>query len=377
MSNLDQNLNEQQNPIVLNPSGEKANFFGLTLSDLENLLQGLGKEKFRAQQVYKWVYEKKTFDFHQMSNLAKNFREELPQYLDLSLPKILKHLKSEDGTQKFLFDMGNGDSVESVVIPSDDRLTLCISSEVGCNMACKFCFTAKQKLKKRLKASDIVGQFLQVKFALPEGARLTNIVFMGMGEPLDNPDAVFKAIQILTSDWGCNISRKKITVSTSGLVPEMWRVADAKVRLAVSLNGASDEVRSQVMPINNKYPIKQLLEACREHYRVSKDKITFEYVLLKGVTDSLDDARKLYKLTKSIPCKINLIPFNEHPGSDYTRPTDEAVRAFQNELIYLGAHVLLRKTMGRDIYAACGQLNATYLKNLSMTKEPNSNTISL
>lgn len=376
MSDLDQSLNEQQNISALNSTGEKANFFGLTLTDLENLLQGLGKEKFRAQQVYKWVYEKKTFDFHQMSNLAKNFREELPQYLELSLPKILKHLKSEDGTQKFLFDMGNGDSVESVVIPSDDRLTLCISSEVGCNMACKFCFTAKQKLKKRLKASDIVGQFLQVKFALPEGARLTNIVFMGMGEPLDNPDAVFKAIQILTSDWGCNVSRKKITVSTSGLVPEMWRVADAKVRLAVSLNGSSDEVRSQVMPINNKYPLKQLLEACREHYRVSKDKITFEYVLLKGVTDSLEDARKLYKLTKSIPCKINLIPFNEHPGSDYIRPSDEAVRAFQNELIYLGAHVLLRKTMGRDIYAACGQLNATYLKNLSMTKESNSNTIS-
>jgi 23S rRNA (adenine2503-C2)-methyltransferase len=372
---------------------EKVNFFGLTLTDLENLLQGMGKEKFRAQQVYKWVYEKKTFDFLQMSNLAKNFREELPQYLDLSLPKILKHLKSEDGTQKFLFDMGNGDSVESVLIPSDGRLTLCISSEVGCNMACKFCFTAKQKLKKRLKASDIVGQFLQVKFALADDSRITNIVFMGMGEPLDNPEAVFKSIEILHSQWGVNFSKRKITVSTSGLVPEMWRVANSKVRLAVSLNGVSDEVRSKLMPINNKYPLKQLLEACREHYRQSKDKITFEYVLLKGVTDSIEDAHKLYKLTKSIPCKLNLIPFNEHPGSDFNRPSDETVRAFQNELIYLGAHVLLRKTMGRDIYAACGQLNATYLKNpgvpiahlgtngqertLAMTKETNSNTISI
>jgi 23S rRNA (adenine2503-C2)-methyltransferase len=368
---------------------KKANFFGLSLTDLENLLQGLGKEKFRAQQVYKWVYEKKTFDFLQMSNLAKDFREELPQILDLSLPKILKHLKSTDGTQKFLFDLGDGDSVESVIIPSDGRLTLCISSEVGCNMACKFCFTAKQKLKKRLKASDIVGQFLQVKYSLPEEARITNIVFMGMGEPLDNPEAVFKAIEILHSDWGTNVSRRKITVSTSGIVPEMWRIADAKVRLAVSLNGVSDEVRSKIMPINNKYPLSQLLEACREHYRKSKDKITFEYVLLAGVTDSIEDARKLYKLTKSIPCKINLIPFNEHPGADFTRPSDQAVRAFQNELIYLGAHVLVRKTMGRDIYAACGQLNATYIKNsksldvngqernLAMTKELNSNSISL
>jgi 23S rRNA (adenine2503-C2)-methyltransferase len=212
---------------------------------------------------------------------------------------------------------------------------------------------------------------------------------MGMGEPLDNPEAVFKAIEILQSDWGMNVSRRKITVSTSGLVPEMWRVADAKVRLAVSLNAVSDEVRSRIMPINNKYPLKQLLEACREHYRQSKDKITFEYVLLAGVTDSLEDARKLYKLTKSIPCKINLIPFNEHPGSDFLRPSEQVVRAFQNELIYLGAHVLLRKTMGRDIYAACGQLNATHLegrialgansqdRKLAMTKESNSNSLSL
>jgi 23S rRNA (adenine2503-C2)-methyltransferase len=357
--------------------GQKINFFGLSLSDLEAFLQGLGKEKFRAQQIFKWVYERRTLDFLQMSNLAKNFREELPQYFDLSLPRILKHLISEDGTQKFLFDMGDGDSVESVLIPSDGRLTLCVSSEVGCNMACKFCFTAKQKLKKRLKASDIIGQFLQCKNSLTEGVRISNIVFMGMGEPLDNPDEVFKAIDILQSDWGLNLSRRKITVSTSGLVPEMWRIADARVRLAVSLNGVSDEVRSQIMPINNKYSLKQLLEACREYCRATKDKVTFEYVLLKGVTDSLEDAHKLYKLTKSIPCKINIIPFNEHPGSGYLRPTDVAIKAFQNELIFLGAHVLLRKTMGSDIYAACGQLNATYLKKLNMTNEVNSNSLSL
>ncbi len=348
-------------PLVLS-SKIKQNFFGLTLSDLENILQGMGKEKFRAQQLFKWVYEKRTFDFSQMSNLAKNFRDELPLFIDLSLPKVIKHLKSVDGTQKFLFDVGDGESVESVLIPSDDRLTLCISSEVGCNMACKFCFTAKQKLKKRLTAADIVGQFLQVSLLLNPDQRISNIVFMGMGEPLDNPDEVFKAIEILHSDWGMNVSRKKITVSTSGLVPEMWRVAHAKVRLAVSLNGYNDEVRSQVMPINKKYPLKDLLAACREYYKETKEKITFEYVLLQGITDSIEAARALHKLTRSIPCKINIIPFNEHPDSGFHRPSDETVKAFQQELTFLGSQVLLRKTMGRDIFAACGQLNATYKK---------------
>lgn len=343
------------------PQISQTSFFNLSLEDLEKLLKGLGKEKFRAQQLFKWVYERRVYDFSQMTNLSKEFREDLPQFLDLSLPRIVSHVKSAlDGTQKFLFDVGDNDTIEAVLIPSDDRLTLCVSSEVGCNMACKFCFTAKQKLKKRLSAAQIVGQFVQVLGTLPEGQRISNIVFMGMGEPLDNPDAVFKSIEILSSDWGCNVSKRKITVSTSGLIPEMWRVAAAKVRLAVSLNGSNDEIRSQVMPINRKYPLEDLLKACREHARVTRDKITFEYVLLKGVTDSLEDARRLQQMTKSIPCKINIIPFNEHPQSGYQRPSEESVKRFQDELIRMGVHVLLRKTMGRDIYAACGQLNATF-----------------
>lgn len=343
------------------PQISQTSFFNLSLEDLEKLLKGLGKEKFRAQQLFKWVYERRVYDFNQMTNLSKEFREDLPQFLDLSLPRIVSHVKSAlDGTQKFLFDVGDNDTIEAVLIPSDDRLTLCVSSEVGCNMACKFCFTAKQKLKKRLSSAQIVGQFVQVLGTLPEGQRISNIVFMGMGEPLDNPDAVFKSIEILSSDWGCNVSKRKITVSTSGLIPEMWRVAAAKVRLAVSLNGSNDEIRSQVMPINRKYPLEDLLKACREHARITRDKITFEYVLLKGVTDSLDDARRLQQLTKSIPCKINIIPFNEHPQSGYQRPSEESVKRFQDELIRIGVHVLLRKTMGRDIYAACGQLNATF-----------------
>ncbi len=333
-------------------------FYSLTLEDLKQVLKNLGKETFRAQQIFKWVYERRITDPEQMSNLSKDFRSALPGMLSFELPPVLKHLKSIDGTQKFLFDMGSGNSVEAVLIPSEDRLTLCISSEIGCNMACQFCYTGKQKLKRRLTASEIVGQFMQAKDRLAEGQRITNIVFMGMGEPLDNCDEVFKAIEVFQCQWGLGLSRKKITVSTSGLVPEMYRVAKARVRLAVSLNGPNDEIRSLVMPINKRYPLKDLLAECLRYCEETKDKVTFEYVLLKDVTDQVEHARQLVKLTKNIPCKINIIPFNEHPGSGFHRPSDEQVELFHTELMRLGAHVLLRRTMGRDIFAACGQLTS-------------------
>lgn len=350
------NLNEVQ--VVEKES--LRNFYGMSLQDLKDFLSGLGKEQFRAQQIFKWVYEKRVVDYDQMSNLSKAFRDELKGLLDFEMPKVLSHLVSIDGTQKFLFDTGDNTSVEAVLIPSADRLTLCISSEVGCNMGCRFCFTGKQKLKRRLRASEIVGQYMQVHDRLKEGQRISNIVFMGMGEPLDNPEAVFKSSEVLHEPWGMNLSRKKITVSTSGLVSEMWRVAANKVRLAVSLNGSNDEVRSQVMPINKKYPIKELLKACRDYCDETGEKVTLEYVLLKGVTDQLIHARELHQLTKTLPCKINLIPFNEHPGSGYERPDDAQVQKFQDELIRLGSHVLIRRTMGRDIFAACGQLTSEF-----------------
>lgn len=339
---------------------EAINFFSLTLSDLEVLLTGRGKEKFRAEQLFRWVYGQRIHDLEKMSNLSKGFRQEMRELLKFELPPIVSHLKSMDGTQKLLLDVGAGNTIEAVLIPSDGRLTLCVSSEIGCNMACKFCYTGKQKLKRRLTAAEIVGQFLQASYILPEGTRITNIVFMGMGEPLDNPDAVFKAIEILHSPWGINLSKKKMTVSTSGLVPMIPLVTKAGVRLAVSLNGSNDEIRARVMPINLRYPIEELFEACRQHARESGDKITVEYVLLKDVTDSIEDARRLAKLSRKIPCKINIIPFNEHPGSEFMRPSSETVKAFQEELMRLGVHVLLRKTMGRDIYAACGQLTSLY-----------------
>jgi 23S rRNA (adenine2503-C2)-methyltransferase len=332
------------------------NFYSLTLEDLKQLFKSYGKESFRAQQLFKWVYESRLHDPEKMTNLSRDFRKALPEMITFELPPVLKHMKSVDGTQKFLFDVKNGDSVEAVLIPSEGRLTLCVSSEVGCNMACRFCYTGKQKLKRRLTADEIVGQFMQVNDRLEAGQRISNIVFMGMGEPLDNPQAVFKSIEVLHCSWGMNVSKRRITVSTSGLVKEMWRVADAKVRLAVSLNGSNDSIRSEVMPINKRHDISELFEACMDYHRKTKDRITFEYVLLKGVTDQIQHARELYRLTRSIPCKINIIPFNEHPGSDYQRPSDETVQAFHQELMALGAHVLLRRTMGRDIFAACGQL---------------------
>jgi len=348
-------------------------FYGLTMMDLEKFIAHHGKEKYRTQQLYKWVYEKKVTDFEQMSNLSKDFRAELKSLFTFELPKVLTHLKSVDGTQKFLFDMGDRQTVEAVLIPSDDRMTLCISSEVGCNMACRFCFTGKQKLKRRLKTEEIVGQFLQAQALLPEGWRITNIVFMGMGEPLDNPEAVFKSIEILCNDWGVNFSRRKITVSTSGIVPEMWRIAASKTRLAVSLNGYDDESRTRVMPINRRWDITELLNECRQYTRLTKDLVTFEYVLLKGISDQIEHARALHKLTRDVPCKINIIPFNEHPGADFQRPSDDTIEAFHAELMRLGVHVLLRRTMGRDIFAACGQLTSAYKEHPGQMDISNSN----
>lgn len=334
----------------------KPRFFDLTVEELSQALKGMGKEGFRSQQLYRWIYSQNPPAFEDMTNFSKDFRREVPEMFDFTLPEVLTVHTSVDGTVKFLFDVGQGRSVEAVVIPSKGRLTLCISSEIGCNMACKFCYTGKQKLQRKLETWEIVGQFVQVSRALPPDQRLTNIVFMGMGEPLDNPDHVFKSIEILHSTWGFNVSRKRVTVSTSGIVPMIPKVTEAGVRLAVSLNGSNDQVRTEIMPINKRWPIDVLLEACRVHCRATGDKVTLEYVLLKGVTDSLEQARELYKLTRDVPCKINIIPFNEHPGSGFFRPSESTIVSFQNELIRLGAHVLRRKTMGRDIYAACGQL---------------------
>lgn len=341
-------------------SQEKINFYGLTLTQLKEVLSSFDKAKYRAEQLYRWVFEKSVTDPEMMTNLSKSFRGELHQIFDFSLPQMVEKKVSQDGTRKYLFAVGQGLSVEAVLIPAEDRRTLCLSSEVGCNMACTFCFTGKQKLKRRLTPHEIVGQFLQVKNDLGPEVPITNIVFMGMGEPLDNCDSVFTAIDIFKNDFGLKLGRKKITVSTSGLVPQIPLVTASGTRLAVSLNAPNDEIRNQIMPINKKYPLKQLLDACVQHAQEAKDRVTFEYVLLKDVTDHLDHARMVADMLRRVPCKINLIPFNEHPDSGFQRPERGRVFEFQRILLNRGFNVTIRRTMGRDIFAACGQLTSLY-----------------
>lgn len=338
------------------------NFYDFDLESLTEFLVEKEEKPFRAKQLFQWVYGKGISDLSEMTNISRTSREAFKSYFSFHKPLLLRQWNSLDGTKKFLFQVGDGLSVESVLIPSKGRLTLCISSEVGCNLACKFCYTAKQKLKHKLSTAEIVGQYVQASALAEE--RISNIVYMGMGEPLDNPDAVFASIKIFHEPLGLNLSCKKMTLSTSGIVPLIPRVIESGVRLAVSLNGTNDEVRSKIMPINKRWPLKELLLACLEYTEKSQDKVTFEYVLLKGVTDSIEDAVALHKMLKHIPCKINIIPFNEYPQSGFSRPSEKTVDRFQRKLIDLGAHVLRRKTMGRDISAACGQLT-TMLK-----KEP-------
>jgi 23S rRNA (adenine2503-C2)-methyltransferase len=339
------------------------NFYDLTLNELEDFLVKQGKQRFRAEQIFKWVYQKGVTDFKAMSNLAKDFCDEMSKLIEFRLPVVTEQLDSIDGTRKFLMEVEGGKNIEAVLIPNAERLTLCVSSEVGCAMGCRFCFTSKMGLMRRLNAAEIVGQFLNAAASLKDGRRITNIVFMGMGEPLDNVDNVTRAIEIIHNQMGIGFARRKITVSTSGLAPLIKNVADAGVRLAISLNATTNDIRDKVMPINRKYPLEVLLQACKDYVAQTGEMITFEYVLLKGVNDSVDDAHRIAKLTRGIPSKINLIPFNEHPDSGFTRPTSHSVHDFQKVLMDLGKHVLIRKTMGRDIFAACGQLRSEMEKH--------------
>ncbi len=334
------------------------NFLDYTLDENKAQFKEWGEKPFRAIQVYKWVYQKNVLDLDLMTDLSKDFRENFREKIIFKRPEVTQHLVSKDGTEKFLFDVGDKLTIEAVMIPNEDRKTLCVSSEVGCNLGCKFCYTGKFKLKKRLTASEIVGQFQVVNEKLAERGMtpLTNIVYMGMGEPLDNPSEVMKSIQIIHSPEGLNFSKKRITVSTSGIVPLIPLVTASGVRLAVSLNASNDKVRSEIMPINKKYNIAELFEACEVHSQESRDPVTFEYVLLKGVTDQLEHARELAGLLQNKSVMINLIPFNEHPGSGYEKPDSERVTEFQNYLLRKKIRVYVRKTRGEDIFAACGQL---------------------
>lgn len=344
----------------------KRNLLDFSPTRLQEALADLGKEKFRAQQLLLWVYDKGTDDFAEMSNLSKDFRRALSERFEIRLPKIVREQRSSDGTIKYLMEVSGGDTVESVIIPEDDRMTLCVSSQVGCAIGCKFCATALLGLKRNLEVEEIVGQILYAKREIPrryepdaEGnpRRLSNIVFMGMGEPLQNWERLKGAIELLESDFAFKLSNRKITVSTSGLVPQIQRMGEeSNVNLALSLNASTDEQRSQIMPLNKKWNMAALKEALIKFPRPSNRKVTVEYVMLGGFNDQVADARRLASFLKGIPCKVNLIPFNAFPGSAFSTPDEATVLRFQQALHDAGYNARIRSPRGRDIAAACGML---------------------
>ena len=331
----------------------------LSKRELNSFLKGLGLPSFRAKQLLHWIYEKHAESIDEITEFAKDMRTRLSGLAFISNLTVLKRQRSTDGTEKFLFGLQDGECIESVLIPDKDRLTLCISSQVGCSIGCRFCLTGRLKCKRNLRAHEIVDQIIAAA-RLIEPRRITNIVFMGMGEPLANFDEVVEALWRMTDFM--HISKRRITVSTSGIVPVISELAGRapRVNLAISLNATTDEVRNRIMPVNRKYPLNSLLTACRRFPLERRRRITFEYVMLRGINDTPDDAQRLTRLLKGIPSKVNLIPFNSHSGSDLQRPSEEEIERFQKILLGGGITALIRKSKGGDILAACGQLKADY-----------------
>src|SRR6266700_1547972 len=343
---------------------------GLDRAGLAEELAGFGAEPFRARQLWHWIYHRGAIDFAVMTNLAKGFRERLAARYVLGRPEVTSAVASSDGTRKWLLRFHDGQEVETVHIPESDRGTLCVSSQVGCTLNCTFCHTGTQRLVRNLGAAEIVGQIMVARDALgvwpspPKDRQLTNIVLMGMGEPLYNYDNVAAALKIVMDPEGLAVSRRKITLSTAGVVPMLARVgAELGVNLAVSLHAVSDELRDELVPLNRKYPIAELLDACRSYPGSSNARrITFEYVMLKAVNDSPAEARELVRLLAGIPAKVNLIPFNPWPGAPFECSSDDAIAAFADIVNAAGYSSPVRTPRGRDILAACGQLKSDSVK---------------
>ncbi len=356
------------------PEGGKLNLVGLTRAQLAEALIAMGtperQAKMRVGQIWQWIYHWGVQDFDAMTNLAKGYRAELAAHFEIARPEIVSRQVSEDGTRKYLLRIAGGHEVEAVYIPEESRGTLCISSQVGCSLTCSFCHTGTQKLVRNLTPAEIVGQVLVARDDLGEwpepGAPrnetrlVSNVVLMGMGEPLYNFENVRDAMKVVMDGEGLSISRRRITLSTSGVVPEIARTAqEIGCLLAVSFHATTDEVRDKLVPINKRWNIKTLLDALREYPRLSNsERITFEYVMLKGVNDSDADARRLVKLIAGIPAKINLIPFNEWPGAPYERSDWARIEAFADIVHKAGYASPIRTPRGEDIMAACGQLKS-------------------
>lgn len=340
------------------PLAALTNLLELGLDSAERLVRDLGWPRYRGQQILRWLHRRRVQDIQRMTDLSQAERARLSAIARIGRLEDCQILRSVDGTRKFLARLEDGLLVESVLIPDAGRLTLCLSTQVGCTLDCRFCLTGQMGLRRNLKAHEIVDQVLTVQDRLEVGERVTNLVLMGMGEPLANLEAVSDAITRLTnSSWGLGIPARRITLSTAGLAPRLKDVAALGVNLAVSLNATTNEQRDRLMPaVNRLYPLDELLAACRDYVLLPRRRLTFEYVLLAGVNDTDQDAKRLTKLLNGMRCKVNLIPFNEFPGSPFTRPTDSAVLRFQSVLRRAGFDVFVRKSKGRDVLGACGQL---------------------
>ena len=335
----------------------KINLKSLSKEDIFLFIEKIGLPRYRAEQLLSWMYKRHASEIDAITEFSKDLRSHLNGIAFISNLKLVERLQSSDGTEKFLFSLEDGNTIESVLIPDEDRFTLCVSSQAGCAIGCQFCLTGKSGLVRSLKSYEIVDQIIAVnRIISPE--KVTNIVFMGMGEPLMNFDNVVESLWRIIQFIG--ISKRKITVSTAGIVPKMLLLPlkAPDINLAVSLNAADNETRNRLMPINKKYAIESLISACKKYPLQSGRRITFEYVMIDGINDSPDDAHRLTKLLKGVQCKINLIPFNPHSESDFKRPTEKRVLEFQKILLNKNIRALIRESRGQDILAACGQLRA-------------------
>ncbi|MCH7889721.1 MAG: 23S rRNA (adenine(2503)-C(2))-methyltransferase RlmN, partial [Proteobacteria bacterium] len=352
------------------PAGGRANLVGLDRGELAAEMAALGEKPFRVSQLWHWIYHRGAVGFDEMTTLAKPFRAKLAERYVIARPAVARAETSLDGTRKWLLAMGDGREVECVHIPAEDRGALCLSSQVGCTLTCRFCHTGTQPLVRNLDAGEIVGQVLVARDALgewptpSEGRLISSIVMMGMGEPLYNYDNVARALAIVMDSGGIAISKRRVTLSTAGVAPMIRRAgAELGVNLAVSLHAVTDELRTRLVPLNRKYPIAELLAACRDYPAgTNARRITFEYVMLDGVNDSPADARALVQLIKGIPAKVNLIPFNPWPGAPFECSSEAAIRAFAEIVNAAGYAAPVRSPRGRDIMAACGQLKSASVR---------------
>jgi len=341
----------------------KTNILNLSLEELQQAVVDLGEERFRAQQVFKWIYQKGVLDFTRMSDLPADLRSKLQEKFFLAELELARALRSKDKTEKFLFSLNDNHHLEAVMIPAQHRFTGCISTQVGCRFRCSFCASGLLGFKRNLTCAEMVGEALYLKnHSLKK--KLTHLVFMGTGEPLDNYNHVIKAIRIINHHRGLNIGARRITISTCGIIPGIKKLAKEglQIELSVSLHAADDKVRSQLMPVNKIYPLKELLAACRKYFQDINRQITFEYILMRGVNSDLQSARKVVTMLQDLECKVNLIPANSIPECGIESPENPEIMLFKDYLLRHGVKATFRKPRGQDIDAACGQLRLRYDK---------------